>query len=145
MITIRVQGPTRDELGIVDEAELDWRNTGFERVAKASRILEQAVKRKYSLLRGTVSLPGQPPAMQSGDLYRSVNRSQPRRIRDGILSIVGATMFYARWVEYGGRTQAGTGRIRKVGWKGAYRPPRPAWRPAVLEQYGAMLDALEGK
>jgi phage gpG-like protein len=131
MIGVRIEGET--DLRIVQEADEDFRRTGAARVDRAAMILERAVLAKYRRITGD-SRPGQPPARDTGDLAASVNRTRARRVRDAFEAVVGAMAVYAARLEYGGRDS-----------RGVYIAPRPAWRPAMLENRRRIENALEGK
>jgi phage gpG-like protein len=123
---------SKTDLGIVAEADKDFKREARTRVRNAAKILQQAVRRKYSQGRGE-SRPGEPPGRQTGELMRSVRRRQRSR-RDNVSAIVGSVAVFAKRLEFGGRDS-----------RGIYIAPRPAWRPAVAENLQRMGRALEGK
>jgi hypothetical protein len=129
-IVIERGGPT--SLGIVDEASGKFNKEAIIRVRNATKILLQAVRKKYRQNRGA-SRPGETPGTETGELGKSLRRSA-RRKRDMVTGIVGSIAVFARRLELGGMDK-----------RGIYIAPRPAWRPAMMEQRGAIDRALRGE
>lgn len=94
--------------------------------ATGAALIESETKRKlstYSHPKGTKtpSAPGEPPAVVSGQLRRSIKVVGPRPIGGGTWEAqIGPTAAYGRIQELGGEI-----------WTGATLPPRPYLAPTV--------------
>jgi phage gpG-like protein len=108
--------------------------------ADAAHLAETAMKRKlttYSHPKGTptTSPPGQPPALVTGQLRRSIRVEGPTRVGPSTYQArIGPTAVYGRIQELGG--MAGRGHA-------SYLPPRPYVSPVLAEltASGRLRDA----
>ena len=84
----------------------------------------------------TSSPPGQPPALQTGTLRRSVRPTAPHKIGFGAWEVrVGPTVVYGRIQELGG--QAGRGRSVTL-------PARPYMKPALEKAWPDLAAIYAG-
>lgn len=99
--------------------------SGVDKGARAygAAIRENLRLKSHSPGTVTPSAPGEPPALITGNLVRSVRHRRARQIRAHVYeAATGPTAVYARVQEKGGWTGAG---------HRTYLPPRPYVRPAV--------------
>jgi hypothetical protein len=141
MIRFRIESPD----GPIFDPDEFWSEAlprAVRAVLKGVLIYEGAVKRKLSTAgKGRIyksrsrthraSLPGDPPALDTGRLRGSVDHTEPKVTRHAVEAQVGTNVEYARRLERGGRDS-----------RGRYIAPRPEWEPAFRESEAAIDAAL---
>lgn len=119
-----------DKIDLADELEEEFHAEAMEAVGEAADIVLADVKQRLSRRRGPeASPPGEPPALQEGDLLRSYRRVTPK-----VRGRVATSGIYSRHpganrVEFGAVDRRG---IRTLA-RPHVRPAFAAMEPAVTE------------
>lgn len=131
---MNVQVSGQDFEGLAEEALGELRPRALEAAGRAAEVVAERMRR---LVSGSSSRPGDPPALRSGALRRSIRATRAGESRRGTIgAVVKVGNPIASVLEFGGKEQG-----RTVDTLGRYRPPRPFVRPA-LEQTRPHVDQI---